>query len=226
MNSTEFACGLFTGVTSACIFNPIDKIIFSSCIQGQSLLSKGIYKNLFKGSLNNVGTRLITSGLYFSYIDTLSQSSNSKFTISLITALLCSITNPLQLIKYRSWYSDKSSRLTYKSIVTVGGYSALSTGIVPLIIRDFTFNYIYLNFKVKDNHLYNLGVICSAVVATSPLNLIKNRRYADNSSYRTILREFNIRQLGLGMSISRTCVCFYASQIMYDYFKSNLKFLL
>ena len=225
MSSNEFICGLFAGITSACIFNPIDKIIFASCIQGQSLLSANTYKDLFKGSLNNIGTRLITSGLYFSYIDSLSHNTDCKITIAAVTALLCSVTNPLQLVKYRSWYLNCSNTYAYQSIIASGGHRAMSIGIVPLIIRDFTFNYVYLSGKINDNHLHNLSVICAGVVITSPINLVRNRKYADGASYRNIIKDFRFKQLGLGMSVGRTCLCFYSSQIIYDCFKSSLSVL-
>ncbi len=220
--NTELLAGLCAGSVSALLFNPIDKVIFSCCSQNKRFFDRNTWTNLFRGSLNNLGTRLITSGLYFSYIDHYASVSNSKVEVSLVTALLCSITNPLQLCRYNSWYVNCCSRATVDSIYKKYGMRGFAIGIYPLIARDFVFNYIYLSGRTKDNHCYNLGVICTALVVTSPINLVRNMKYAKNESVANVMRNFKYSQLGLGMVTMRSCVAFYAGQLIYDLAKGCL----
>lgn len=221
-SSSEIASGIITGITSSIIFNPIDKIIFICCLKNQSIFDKSTWCNLYKGSFNTVLTRIITSGLYFSYLDHYSAITENKYQVASITALVCSITSPFQLIKFHSWHSQSSSMDTIKSIYATKGLLGFSRGIFPLIFRDFVFNSIYLNFRQKDNHSFNLLVITSGIVIASPLNLLKNKRYATNETVKEIVMNFKFKQLGLGMSIFRNCLSFYASQLIYDQCKKMM----
>lgn len=222
MKTTEVYSGLLSGVISAIVFNPIDKIIFSCCIEGKSLFSRETFRNLFKGSLNNVGTRLITSGLYFTYIDYYASITESKAQVSLMTAMLCGITSPMQLVKYNSWYNNSSTYATAMKIYKTYGLKGFAIGCPQLVLRDFLFNYIYLSNKKKDDHLNNVLVISTALVVTSPANLVRNMKYSKNESLSGIIKNFKFSQLGLGMIIGRNCLCFYSSQIIYDCIKSHL----
>jgi hypothetical protein len=225
MNTNEVIPGLITGVMSAVIFNPIDKIIFALSIQGRTLKTRDTFSNPFKGALNNIGTRLITSGLYFSYIDHYSSVTENKAQVALVTSLLCSITNPIQLVKYNSWFHNISSRQSISNIYGTHGVRGFGIGITAFIMRDFIFNYIYLTNKDKNNHLHNICVICGALSISSPFNLIRVKKYATNASIHEIVSKFQFRQLSLGFVIVRSCLSFYSGQVIYDYLKSNLTIL-
>jgi hypothetical protein len=102
------------------------------------------------------------------------------------------------------------------SIYKSSGILGFSRGAIALGCRDFIFNSIYLNFKEKDQHLYNLGIITIGITVSSPINLIKNKKYATGESLKEIIKSFRFSQLGLGLSIGRNCLSFYASQLIYD----------
>lgn len=225
MNTNEVIPGLLTGVMSALIFNPLDKIIFASSIQGRSLRTRAIFSQPFNGALNNIGTRLITSGLYFSYIDHYSSVTENKAQVAAVTALLCSITNPFQLVKYNSWFHSISSRQSISYIYKTHGVRGFGIGITAFITRDFIFNYIYISNKDKNNHLFNICIICGALTVSSPFNLIRVKKYATNASIREIVSNFQFRQLSLGLVVARSCLSFYTGQVIYDYLKSNLTIL-
>ena len=116
MTSQEFTSGIVTGILSSILFNPIDKLIFTSCINNQSIYNKNSWCNLYKGTFNTICTRIITSGLYFSFLDHYSKKTENKFEVAGVTALICSITNPIQLVKYNSWYNNQSSLNTFNQI--------------------------------------------------------------------------------------------------------------
>lgn len=222
MNNIEFTSGLGAGFISAIIFNPIDKAIYLSTTKDLKITNSNVWKGLYKGSSLSILTRIITSGLYFSYIDYYSSILNSNLQVATITAGSCLITNPLQIIKFKSWYSDSSITDTYLNIKNKFGYKGFMIGGSSLFMRDLVFNYIYLSLKKKDEHLNNIGGVCLALVAVAPLNLIKNKKYGNNESFRTIVKNFKFSQLGISYSVIRMGLGFYTSQYLYDSIKKTL----
>lgn len=220
MNTSDIVPGLLTGLGSAVIFNPIDKIIFSCCMENKKITDRSVWKNLFKGCLNSVGTRLITSGLYFSVIDNYSKINPNKAEVAMVTAVVSSITNPIQMVKFHSWYHNCTSASSIQTIFKTYGLRGITIGLIPLISRDFVFNYIYVSNRQQDSHIHNIAVISGAIAISTPFNLIKNKKYATNESLRSIITNFKFSQLGLGMSIARSCVSFYVSQLIYNEIKN------
>jgi len=221
MNNHDICSGIITGFMSAIIFNPIDKIIYLSTTKNISIINKSIYYNLFQGCLNTISTRVITSGLYFTIIDNTSQNLSTLQT-SLLSASICSMTNPLQLIKFHSWYNNISTKESYLFIINKYGLRRLMIGTPALFTRDFIFNYIYISNKQNDNHLYNLSVITTSLIITSPFNLIKNRKYANFDDIKTIFKNFNYKQLGISKNIIRSSLYFYFNQFLYNNIKSYI----
>jgi hypothetical protein len=216
MNNIEICSGITTGILSCIIFNPIDKMIYVSTTKNISILNKELWKDLYKGSSISIATRLITSGLYFSYIDYYEMKIENKLNLAILTSLICSITNPLQLLKFNSWYNNYSIKESYLLLKTTHGIRAPFIGITALIIRDVLFNYLYLTYKQRDNHFNNLMVICGSIVIISPINLIKNKKYALNENLKSIIKNFRFSQLGISFGVLRMGLGFYVSQFIYD----------
>ena len=59
-------------------------------------------------------------------------------------------------------------------------------------------------------------------MVSSPLNLIKNKKYGNFEDIRTIIKNFNYKQLGIGKNIIRSSICFYFNQFIYDNLKTYL----
>lgn len=214
--NTEIISGVLTGILSSIIFNPIDKAIYLSTTKNISILNKSVWVKPYKGSVNTISTRIINSGLYFSYLDYYSKITNKNSHVALMTALCCSITNPIQLIKFNSWYNNRSIKDSIKILYKENGYKAFTCGLSPLILRDFIFNYIYITFKKKDNHINNILTICGALTITSPFNLIKNEKYANNTNIKDIIKGFKFNKLGLKYAYVRMGLGFYINQNIYD----------
>jgi hypothetical protein len=219
MNYTDIFSGIITGLTSSIIFNPLDKIIYISTTKNISIIDKSIRYNLFQGSINTISTRIITSGLYFAIIDK-SNHSFSNIHLSILSTSLCSVTSPLQIIKFHSWYNNISMKNSYLFITKKYGIKGLFTGTPALFMRDFIFNYIYISNKKKDCHLHNLSIITLGLIISSPLNLIKNKKYGNFEDMKTIIKNFNYKQLGICKNIIRSSLCFYFNQFLYDNIKN------
>jgi len=218
-NSSEITTGLATGILSAIIFNPIDKAIYLSTIKNYKITDKNIWMNLYKNSSISILSKVITSGLYFSYLDYYSSISNSNIQSSFMISSICLISNPLQIIKFKSWYYNISIKNTCNLIIINNGYKGFMIGGTSLFLRDLVFNYIYLSLKKKENHLNNLGVVCLGLIIVSPLNLVKNIKYANNNNIKSIIKNFKFSQLGISYSLIRMSLSFYTSQYIYDSIK-------
>ena len=220
MNSNEFFSGLITGVISAIILNPVDRAIYLSTTKNISFFNSQVWSNCFKGTTNTVLSRLISSGLYFSFIDVYSETHSPlqiAFTASIVVN---SITNPINLIKFHSWFNNLTYKQTINHLYKNYGIRGFFIGLPSVFLRDLVFNASYISFKKKDDHLFNLALISGSLVAVSPLNLVKNMKYGSNEDIRTIIKNFKFRQLGLSQSLIRTSVSFYLSQYIYDISKS------
>jgi hypothetical protein len=221
MNQNEVISGITTGIMTAIIFNPIDKAIYVSTTKNLSIFNKEVWSNCFKGTLNTILTRIITSGMYFTFLDKLS-ASYSPFQTAVITSFTCNIlTNPIQLVKFHGWYNNISLNDSYKLIYKTYGIRGLGIGFISIFLRDVCFNYSYLSLKKEKDHLYNLSVVTLSLIGVSPLNLIKNKKYGKNESLREIFKNFKFHQLGISKSILRTSGSFYFSQFVYDFIKEN-----
>lgn len=220
MNTNEVLSGVSTGIISAIIFNPIDKAIYISTTKNLSFFNKEVWSRFYAGTLNTIATRLITTGLYFSFLDSLS-TKYSPLQTAVATSLVCnSLTSPIQLVKFHSWYNNVSLKDSISLIFKKHGIRGFGIGFVPIVLRDICFNYSYISFRKKDEHLYNLGVITASLIAVSPLNLIKNKKYGSNEPLKSIFSNFKFRQLGISQAVLRSSASFYFSQFLYDQSKS------
>lgn len=220
--NTDVISGVSTGIISAILFNPLDKAIYISTTKNISIFNRNAWHNMYSGVSYTIMTKLITSGLYFAYIDYYSKQYNSNAEIALITTICCSITNPIQLVKFNSWYNGILIKTSANNIIKNYGYKGFGIGIAPLLLRDFIFNYIYLTFKKKDDHINNILTISGTLIVVSPINVIKNKKYALNENIKSIIKNFNYNQLGITFSLLRFSLSFYFCQYLYDNTKSYL----
>lgn len=220
--NVDVISGVSTGIISAILFNPLDKAIYISTTKNISILDRHAWHNMYSGISYTIASKLITSGLYFAYIDYYSKQCNNNAEIAVITTLCCSIINPIQLVKFNSWYHGISIKTSVNNIIKNHGYKGFGIGITPLLLRDFIFNYIYLTFKKKDDHMNNIMTISGALIVVSPLNVIKNMKYASNENIKSIIKNFNYKQLGITFSLLRFSLSFYFCQYLYDNTKNYL----
>jgi hypothetical protein len=228
----DFYISIAVGIVHAIIFNPVDKAIYSSVINNNKLFTVKNWQKPFCGCLNNINSRVISGGIYFYLLDHTKTMNlyQSAFTVSLTTSI---ILNPLNMIKYNS-YIDNSS--AYSAIIKnykKYGIKFTKIGIESLIVRDFIFNVIYLNYKKDNNNLvHNCGIICLASVISSPFHYIRNMKYYNNDSYYNICKNliidmkktkqkfnFIIKQFAIGYGTVRTILGVYTGQIMYSTLK-------
>jgi hypothetical protein len=232
----DFYISLLVGVSQAIMFNPIDKAIYTSIISNTSLLNKLNWKKPFSGSTNNIYTRVITSGLYFYLIDYTKHldTVQASLAISLTTSL---ILNPFNVIKYKSYGNNISTYNSFILTYNKYGIKFVKIGLSSLIMRDFVFNLIYLNYKKNNNDIiYNCGVICIGSIISSPFHFIRNMKYNNDESIINIMKRFVenlkisnkkvpyvIKQFGIGHGTIRTILGVYVGQVMYSSLKDIVK---
>lgn len=231
----EFYISLAIGISQAFIFNPIDKAIYTSIINNNSLFNKDNWKKPFSGATNGIYIKMITGGIYFYLIDyTKSINLNVYQSSIMISSLTSIILNPFNLVRFDSFINKSSTHTSFLKIYKLNKYKLFKTGLEAFIIRDFIFNMIYLNYR-KDNStsVYNCGVICAASVISSPFHYLRNIKYYDyNKSYYEISKDlFNdikknqkktnliCQKFGIGFGTIRTICSIYYGNVMYSTLK-------
>ena len=228
----DFYISIAVGISQAFIFSPIDKAIYNSIINNSKLFKRENWVKPFAGASNSIYSRIITSGLYFYLIDYTKDLNvyQSALTVSATTSI---IMNPLNVIRYKSYYHNIS---TYDSLISIykkHGIKFCAIGFESLMIRDFIFNLIYLSNK-KDNNdfIHNCGVICAASIVSSPFHYYRNMKYHENEKYLNITKTFFsnfknsekkvsyiIKQFAIGHGTIRTVLGLYTGQVMYSTLK-------
>jgi hypothetical protein len=229
----DFYISIIVGSIQAIIFNPIDKAIYNSIINNNSLFSFTNWIKPFSGTTNGIYSRIISSGLYFYLLDYTKHMNiyQSSLTVSLITSLTL---NPFNIVKFTSYSNNLT---TYNSLVynyKKYGFKFGKIGIESLILRDFVFNIIYLKYKKDNNDLiHNCSIICTASIISSPLHYVRNMKYYNNDSYINIIKclfkdinnnikikpLFIFKQFGIGYGTARTIMGVYSGQLMYSTMK-------
>ena len=228
----DFYISIAVGISQAFMFSPIDKAIYNSIINNSKLFKRENWIKPFAGASNSIYSRIITSGLYFYLIDYTKDMNvyQSALTVSATTAITI---NPLNVIRYKSYYNKIS---TYNSLISIyrkHGLKFCMIGMETLIMRDFIFNVIYISNK-KDNNdfIHNCGVICAASIVSSPFHYYRNMKYHENEKYLDITKTFFnnfktsnqklsyiIKQFAIGHGTVRTVIGLYTGQVMYSTLK-------
>ena len=229
----DFYISIIVGSIQAIIFNPLDKAIYNSIINNNTLFSYKNWIKPFTGASNGIYTRIISGGIYFYLIDYTKNMNlyQSSLTVSIITSI---ILNPFNVIKYRSYAYNLTS---YNSLIlnyNKCGLKFSKIGIESYILRDFIFNYIYIKYKKDNNDLiHNCSIICTASIISSPLHYVRNMKYYNNDSYINIIKclfkdinnnikikpLFIFKQFGIGYGTVRTIMAVYSGQLMYSTMK-------
>jgi hypothetical protein len=228
----DFYISIAVGITQAFIFSPIDKAIYNSIINNSKLFKRENWIKPFAGASNSIYTRIITSGLYFYLID-YTKDMNVYQSALIVSAATAITLNPLNVIRYKSYYNKISTYNSFISIYKKHGLKFCIIGMETLIMRDFIFNVIYISNK-KDNNdfIHNCGVICAASIISSPFHYYRNMKYHENEKYLNITKTFYnnfktsekklsyiFRQFAIGHGTTRTVIGLYTGQVMYSTLK-------
>lgn len=231
----EFYASIIVGISQAFLFNPIDKAIYTSIINNNSIINRKNWIKPFSGALNGIYIKIITGGIYFYLIDYTKSLNMNVFQSSLfISGITSLILNPFNVVRFNSFINNSSSIVSFKKIYKKNKLSFLRTGIEAFILRDFIFNMIYINYK-KDNSnsIYNCGVICGASVISSPFHYLRNIKYYNNDlSYYDIYKDFMkeikntnkktnfiCQKFAIGLGTVRTICSIYYGQVMFSSMK-------
>ena len=228
----DFFISIAVGISQAFMFNPIDKAIYNSVVNDRKLFIMENWKNPFVGASNGIYTRIITGGIYFYLLDYTKDMDiyKSSIIVSVTTSIF---SNPFNVVKSHSYIENKSSYNSLISCYKKYGVRFGKIGIESLILRDFIFNVVYLNYKKDNQYLFhNCCIICAASVISSPVHYIRNMKYYNNDSYLNICKNlfkdikktnhkltFAIKQFAIGYGTIRTIAGVYIGQVMYSTLK-------
>ena len=191
----NIVASLISGCSSAILFNWFDKGQYNAIKHNRSFFLSQNFKNPFQGTVNSMGTKVISNGLYFYWIDTfrdkfkphLSQTQ-TEFVAGNMSGIMCSlVTQPISAVKYRNWDKNKTTGQIVRSMWQEGGWKPFVKGVESRMMRDMLFSSIYVMSHYYGKQLLgdtpllfltdNMSVIM-ATTLSSPFNYLMNKQYA------------------------------------------------
>lgn len=153
-------CGMIGGVVQAFVFNPWDRALYLSVINSRPFLDRRNFLNPWKGVVQTIVQRSLSTGLYFPLEDMFNSliahiQKEFSFVIPFNTFLAgCSagainglLLNPSSAVKYHYWgkvdCGKESFFTTAKSIFRTGGIRPFFVGAKATIYRDIIFGGVF-----------------------------------------------------------------------------------
>eukprot|EP00980_Cylindrotheca_fusiformis_P008593 scaffold1828_cov98-Cylindrotheca_fusiformis.AAC.2 len=206
----SFLSGLCAGVTSAGLFNPIDRALYLSVKNDIPFLSKANFVSPYSGFFQSVGHRAISGGLYYpleqfflaicSTPDLVQTGGSGNVALHNFLAGTAAgscnamIVNPISAVKYKTWGRDapRSFWIEAAEMLRKGGLRPFFNGMIPTVLRDLVFGgcYTLIRFELQyrfqlSNNDYqwaaNMLAAALATIASGPFNLARNVQYATRS---------------------------------------------
>jgi len=211
VNYISFVSGLLAGITSAGLFNPIDRALYLSVKNEIPFLSKENFISPYSGFFQSVGHRAISGGLYYPleqfFLTQMSPSPNLLLAdgvgntslynfLAGIAAGTCNaiIVNPISAVKYKTWGREtpQSFFVEATDMLRKGGIRPFTNGMLPTVLRDLVFGgcYTVIRFELQyrfqlSNNDYqwaaNMAAAAMATIVSGPFNLARNVQYATRS---------------------------------------------
>eukprot|EP00607_Mallomonas_marina_P001902 CAMPEP_0182425332 /NCGR_PEP_ID=MMETSP1167-20130531/11732_1 /TAXON_ID=2988 /ORGANISM="Mallomonas Sp, Strain CCMP3275" /LENGTH=307 /DNA_ID=CAMNT_0024605937 /DNA_START=77 /DNA_END=1000 /DNA_ORIENTATION=+ len=204
--SNLFACGLVSGILQAAVFNPWDRGLYLSVKHHRVFLDRLNFEKPMEGLWQTITQRAISAGLYFPLENVFmvylcdncdADKYLSRQTISFLAGTMAGVSNglflnPFAAVKYHTWGSDKYPNFftTAKDMYKRGGIKSFFLGTSATVSRDFIFGGVFALLrhefrykareeKIKINHFFlDVAAGCCATLASSPVNYVRNIKYA------------------------------------------------
>ncbi|CAJ1931275.1 unnamed protein product [Cylindrotheca closterium] len=205
------ASGLLAGITSAGLFNPIDRALYLSVKNEIPFLSKENFASPYTGFFQSVGHRAISGGLYYPleqfFLTQMSPTPAMLLTsgagnttvhnfLAGTAAGSCNaiIVNPISAVKYKTWGRENPRGFFVEAadMLRKGGIRPFTNGMLPTVLRDLVFGgcYTVIRFELQyrfqlSNNDYqwaaNMAAAAMATIVSGPFNLARNVQYATRS---------------------------------------------
>lgn len=207
----SFLSGLCAGVTSAGLFNPIDRALYLSVKNDIPFLSKANFISPYSGFFQSVGHRAVSGGLYYPleqfFLASIAPPPTLLLTegtgnVALYNFLAgtaagsCNalIVNPISAVKYKTWGRDspRSFWTEAAEMLRKGGLRPFYNGMIPTVLRDLVFGgcYTLIRFELQyrfqlsnDDYQWAANMVAAALatIVSGPFNLARNVQYATRS---------------------------------------------
>lgn len=230
--SAAILCGIAAGVAQAGLFNPYDRALYLSVKDHKSFLSPSNWTSPYAGFWQSLGGRAVAGGLYYPlehyFLRLLNRPGESwplaNF-VSGVAAGACNalVTNPITVVKYRTWSRGEQSRGWWSEAAYVfrnsgGSPRPFFNGLAPTLMRDVVFGGVYTGCRLQiqwyadlspDRQWQgNLVAAGWATVLASPFNYARNIQYATSSrqsqpSTAAVLRHLATEVMDADTSSSR-----------------------
>jgi hypothetical protein len=194
---SEILVGTLTGLIQTFIFNPIDRALYLHIKDHTNFLARSNWINPYHGVFNALGNRVIQYGFYYNIVDFYLEiamdvdflgSTSKRVAAGIATGMTTAVLlNPVSCVKYHSWGTEHKLSYVARDMFRRAGLHSFTRGLGSTAVRDSSFSTIYLTCKryidaAFDDQgrrfLGNLIVSCFATIITSPINYVRNMKYA------------------------------------------------
>jgi hypothetical protein len=195
--SIEILVGTLTGLIQTFIFNPIDRALYLHIKDHTNFLARSNWVNPYHGVFNALGNRVIQYGFYYNIVDfyldiamgiDVLGSTSKRVAAGIATGVTTAVLlNPVSCVKYHSWGTEHKLSYVAGDMFRRAGLYSFTRGLGTTAFRDSSFSTMYLACKrhidaaFEDEgrrFLGNLTVSCLATIVTSPINYVRNMKYA------------------------------------------------
>lgn len=202
--------GSITGIIQTFIFNPLDKAMYLTVLKKGSLFEKYKWINPYHGVHNAMFGKMVSYGYFFTLNDNVTKFVDNNmtgfavFAKPFVTGIVvgsttAAVTNPLNVVKFHAWATDKKLTHVARSIYSKNGIRPFFNGIIATINRDSLFTTVYsaghnfskksLKFEGSDLFFADFFTALCATSLSSPFNYARNIQYkmSHNEKNYTIL---------------------------------------
>lgn len=185
-------CGLVSGFAVTALLNPWDRALYLSIVNRTPFLAWENWRSPYRGLLQTMVGRSLSSGLYFPLEELCSRSLGSYVLGGQAAGVALGVVlNPLSLIKYQTWGTDAGRPFfgTARRLYQGAGSGVFLRGTLPTAARDATFGfffalrkYIYTGSDPATGFAAAMACAALGTAFSSPFNYVRNLTYAEGSA--------------------------------------------
>mmetsp|Transcript_124036 Transcript_124036/g.358710 ORF Transcript_124036/g.358710 Transcript_124036/m.358710 type:complete len:282 (-) Transcript_124036:71-916(-) len=181
-------CGIVSGLVMTGALNPWDRALYLSVVHRTSFFDRSNWQHPFRGILQTVGQRGLSSGLYFPLEEACSRWTSSAVVGGQLAGIINgAMLNPIALVKHQNWGSKEGASFVETSmhLYRYAGLKVFTHGLAVTMCRDAIFGFCFSLRKTAWHCQDERGAFAASMVfaalgtvLSSPFNYIRNITYA------------------------------------------------
>mmetsp|Transcript_43413 Transcript_43413/g.114804 ORF Transcript_43413/g.114804 Transcript_43413/m.114804 type:complete len:282 (-) Transcript_43413:12-857(-) len=192
----SIGAGFAAGLATTALLNPWDRALYLSIVHRRSFFAKDNWRSPYRGLLQTLVQRSVSSGLYFPLEERFAAALGSHALGGPAAgAMMALLLNPLSLIKYHTWGVTEERRwfmTTARRLYRDAGPMVFARAAFSSALRDATFGLCFGLRKhfpraggepatPTQEFAAAIGCAAAGTALSSPFNYVRNMTYAEQS---------------------------------------------